>query len=152
VSYHTSYYSLDYPVETIAIGQESYTRINGGPWRDGDVPEYLFPLGPPPRVGDLLGLLSYALDGSLVGVEELNGVPARHLRFILRPEVLPGTTGPFEGLAGGNLWVDAGSHRFLRLELIVDPARSPERNRATITITFSDYDAALPVNRPRSAP
>jgi hypothetical protein len=128
----------------LTIGPDTYVR-SYGVWTKGPPDATLFPMGAPPAVGRVVGLLTYAADAGLVGegTELLGDVPARHFRFRLRPPV-----GPTPDLAatGGELWTDPETHLFRHLLLNLGLPDSPAGG--TLQMDFTDYGAAIQLTPP----
>ena len=107
----------------------------------------LYPLGAPPDLRRTIGLTSYASDATLVGDETLDGQPVRHYRFGLGAGGLLGP-GSSPALTGGDLWVDAETHRFRRLVYTIGPPGPPGANAGTLQIDFLAYDVPVTLTPP----
>ena len=134
--------------EILVLDGTTYVR-NYGVWHKGAPDPTVYPLSPPPDLPRLLGLLTYTHDAGLVGDgnETLNGTPVRHYRFLLRPGNLLGPA-PDLGIAGGDLWADATTHRFIRLSYNFGRAGAPSDNDGVLQIDFSDYGSPVVLTPP----
>jgi lipoprotein LprG len=97
-------------------------------------------------------LLRNALeDITLVGQEELAGIPHYHLRGTIAAETLSDITYGLlgVGLVQVDLWADVESLRVTQV-VMVDSGTDPE-NPSTWTMTFSDYDKEVDVHAPVEA-
>ncbi|HMA37516.1 MAG TPA: hypothetical protein VKY74_23890 [Chloroflexia bacterium] len=148
-NYDTNYNALGFNSEIAVISATTYVRTYGI-WHRGDPDATTFPLGAPPNIPRLIGLLSYAVDASLVGDgnETLDGHAARHFRFILRTGGLFGPGGPNLGTAGGDLWSDPTTHRYQRLSLTFGRPGTPTDNDGALQLDFADYGSALTLTPP----
>ncbi|MGI8586360.1 MAG: hypothetical protein ACR2M0_01545 [Chloroflexia bacterium] len=136
-NYDTNFNALGFNSELLLLNGATYVRAYGV-WHQGRPDSVLYPLGPPPNIPDLLGLLTYTRDAALVGDgnETLNGLAVRHYRFQLRPDALiAGNLAP----ASGDLWADAETHHYARIILSLTSAAGPPDNNGTLQLDFSDY-------------
>ncbi|MDQ2807526.1 MAG: hypothetical protein M3Z04_11550 [Chloroflexota bacterium] len=147
-AWDTTFNALGFSSELLTISDTTYVR-NYGVWTKGPPDATLFPMGAPPAVGNVLGLLTYATDAGLVGEgnETLAGAPARHFRFRL-PAPHLGSPLPALAPTGGDLWTDPTTHRFRRLLLAFGNATSAPNDAGTLQFDFQDYNAAITLTPP----
>ncbi|HUS15962.1 MAG TPA: hypothetical protein VM536_13230 [Chloroflexia bacterium] len=148
-SYDTNFNALGFSAEILTISNTTYVR-SYSVWRQGPPDEATFPMGAPPNIGNVLGLLSYALGADLVGEgnDTLGDKPARHLRFTLPASGALVPAPPAPAPTGGDLWTDPTTHRPLRVVITFSHGAPPADNDGTLQIDFSDYGAPVVLTPP----
>lgn len=90
-------------------------------------------------------------DVSLVGTEDVGGLPNLHLRGTLDgpPLMIISANSIGQGTVQGDLWADAATLRITKI-VLVDPATDAAKPTA-LTLTFSGYDKPVDVREPPGA-
>lgn len=132
----------------------NHALLTGNEWLGEDLVPGFEPadlLSPESGIG--AALLSVR-DATLVGTEEIEGVPVYHVRGIVDAELARAVTFDLMSTATGDIQIDAyirreGTRRLARLELVEPSAADAETDRSKIwEIDFAGYNQDVNITEP----